>query len=80
MTAKHKKKSARPGRPGGNPELHKYAFPAKNPEKPNKALLALRIDAADCASIKALPAWQDKLREKITELLQKEGTGNAASG
>ncbi len=72
MVVKHKTKSARPGRPGGNPELCKYAFQPKNPEKPNKALLALRIDSDDLAIIKNLPNWQDKVRAKLEELLQEE--------
>ncbi|NER05308.1 MAG: hypothetical protein F6K17_23285 [Okeania sp. SIO3C4] len=72
MTTKHKTKSARPGRPGGNPELSKYAFKPKNPHKSNKALLALRIDSNDLAIIKTIPNWQDKVRAKLDELLQEE--------
>ncbi|MEB3342591.1 hypothetical protein [Okeania sp.] len=72
IATKHKAKSSRPGRPGGNPGISKYAFQAKNPEKPNKALLALRIDSNDLATIKNIPNWQDKVRAKLEELLQEE--------
>lgn len=56
------------GRPGGNPDLVKYQFEAGQAES-HTHLLALRITASDYEKIKALPDWQDKVRQSIKALI-----------
>ena len=56
----------------GNPEIRKYSIQSQVPDKPNSALLALRVDPKLLADIKSIDDWQSKVREKLNELIEDE--------
>lgn len=56
------------GRPGGNPDITKYSFTTDKPESCT-AKLTLRLPPSDYEALKQIPNWQERLREKIKELL-----------
>lgn len=59
------------GRPGGNPELVQYQFSTER-EEPCTAKLTLRIPPSQYEKLKQLPQWQEKVREAISTLLERE--------
>lgn len=57
------------GRPGGNPDLIKYAFVASGDE-PLIEHLQIKVTPTQ-AQIKKLPDWRDRLRDAIDEILSE---------
>jgi hypothetical protein len=56
------------GRPGGNPDLEKYQF--KSPvDEPRTAGIYLRITPTDKERLKTVDGWQEKLRQKLKEII-----------
>ncbi|AGF53732.1 ssl6082 (plasmid) [Synechocystis sp. PCC 6803] len=56
------------GRPGGNPDLEKYQF--KSPVSESRtAGIYLRITPTDKERLKNVKDWQEKLRQKVKEII-----------
>jgi hypothetical protein len=56
------------GRPGGNPDLEKYQFKSPVPES-RTAGIYLRITPTDKERLKNVKDWQEKLRQKVKEII-----------
>lgn len=61
------------GRPGGNPDIAKYAFTTDRVH-PLVARLQLRISEPMMEQIKEIPDWQEWVRESIAMRLRRRKT------
>lgn len=60
-------------RPGGNPELKKYKFEQQYGwSEPCSAKMTLRLPPSQYARLKEISNWQEKVREAIATLLERE--------
>lgn len=57
-------------RPGGNPDLVEHQFKTDRPE-PCTAKLTLRVPPSQYADLQKIPDWQEKVRDAIAKLVEK---------
>jgi hypothetical protein len=58
------------GRPGGNPDLEKHQFKSLEDE-PKTEGIYLRITPTDKERLKNVKDWQEKLRQKLKEIISE---------
>jgi hypothetical protein len=57
-------------RTGGNPDLEKYQFTTER-EEPLTAKFTLRVTHSMLTELKAISNWQEKTREKLSDLVRE---------
>jgi hypothetical protein len=57
-------------RTGGNPDLNEYQFTTERDE-PLTAKFTLRVTHSMLTELQALSNWQEKTREKLSDLLRE---------